>query len=210
MRFSCLHPMIPRSHAQQRLWFPNRLEGPNATYNMPAVLRLTGALDRTALTAAPQDLLDRHELLRTLFVDQDDVPYQRILGTGDARLTVPVTEIAAADLAGVIHRPAARPFDLDTKVPIRAELFALSERDHVPATVIHHIAGDGRSMTPLARDIRHPRLPTRTRTPTTADPTPTPALRRHQPPRTRHPPRGRSGPAAVVGHRASAKRPLSL
>ncbi|MFD8653696.1 condensation domain-containing protein [Streptomyces mirabilis] len=76
--------MIPLSHAQQRLWFLNRLEGPSATYNMPAVLRLTGALDRTALAVALQDLVDRHEPLRTVFVDQEDVPYQRFMVPGEA------------------------------------------------------------------------------------------------------------------------------
>ncbi|RJQ75848.1 non-ribosomal peptide synthetase [Amycolatopsis panacis] len=145
--------MIPLSHAQQRLWFLNRLEGPNATYNMPAVLRLTGELDRDALVAALQDLVDRHEPLRTVFTDVDDVPCQHILGPAEARLTVPVTEVAEADCTAAIAGLAARPFDLAAEIPIRAELFALSATEHVLAMVIHHIAGDGWSMAPLARDL---------------------------------------------------------
>jgi pristinamycin I synthase-3/4 len=90
--------MIPLSHAQQRLWFLNRLEGPNATYNMPALLRLTGALDRAALAAALQDLVDRHEPLRTVFIDQEDVPHQRFIEPGDARLDVAVTEVGPPDI----------------------------------------------------------------------------------------------------------------
>ncbi|MFJ9476074.1 amino acid adenylation domain-containing protein [Streptomyces mirabilis] len=145
--------MIPLSHAQQRLWFLNRLEGPSATYNMPAVLRLTGALDRTALAVALQDLVDRHEPLRTVFVDQEDVPYQRFIEPGDARLDVPVTEVGSADFTDRIAELAARPFDLASEIPIRAELFAVSGREHVLALVIHHIAADGWSMAPLARDL---------------------------------------------------------
>ncbi|MFD5762294.1 condensation domain-containing protein, partial [Streptomyces sp. NPDC127044] len=145
--------MIPLSHAQQRLWFLNRLEGPSATYNMPAVLRLTGALDRTALAVALQDLVDRHEPLRTVFVDQEDVPYQRFIAPGDARLDVPVTEVGSADFTDRIAELAARPFDLAAEIPIRAELFAVSGREHVLALVIHHIAADGWSMAPLARDL---------------------------------------------------------
>ncbi|WP_307840953.1 fatty acid desaturase [Streptomyces sp. GESEQ-4] len=56
--------MIPLSYAQQRLWFPNRLEGPNATFNAPLMLRLGGALDRPALCMAWRDVLRRHESLR--------------------------------------------------------------------------------------------------------------------------------------------------
>ncbi|MFI8362582.1 amino acid adenylation domain-containing protein [Streptomyces sp. NPDC085612] len=145
--------MIPLSHAQQRLWFLHRLEGPNATYNMPAVLRLTGALDRAALVAALQDLVDRHEPLRTVFVSQDDVPGQKILVPGEARLEAAVTEVAPEELDGELAELAAGAFDLETEIPIRARLFALSEREHVLALVIHHIAADGWSMAPLARDL---------------------------------------------------------
>ncbi|MFE9774066.1 amino acid adenylation domain-containing protein [Streptomyces sp. NPDC005931] len=145
--------MIPLSHAQQRLWFLNRLEGPNATYNMPAVLRLTGELDRTALVAALQDLIDRHEPLRTVFVSRDDVPHQRILDPGSARPEVAVTEVTPEELDGQLAELAGRAFDLATDIPIRARLFALSDREHVLALVIHHIAADGWSMAPLARDL---------------------------------------------------------
>ncbi|WP_432074135.1 amino acid adenylation domain-containing protein [Streptomyces wuyuanensis] len=145
--------MIPLSHAQQRLWFLNRLEGPNATYNMPAVLRLTGELDRTALAAALQDLIDRHEPLRTVFVSRDDVPHQRILDPGSARLEVAVTEVGPEELDGDLAALAARAFDLEAEIPIRAHLFALSDHEHVLALVIHHIAADGWSMAPLARDL---------------------------------------------------------
>ncbi|GAA3115610.1 hypothetical protein GCM10017687_31150 [Streptomyces echinatus] len=116
--------MIPLSHAQQRLWFLNRLEGPNATYNMPALLRLTGELDRTALVAALQDLIDRHEPLRTVFVSHDDVPGQRILAPGEARLEAAVTEVGPQELDGELAELAGRAFDLEAEIPIRARLFA--------------------------------------------------------------------------------------
>ncbi|MER0247292.1 condensation domain-containing protein [Streptomyces sp. HSW2009] len=109
--------MIPLSHAQQRLWFLNRLEGPNATYNMPAVLRPTGALDRSALVAAPQDLIDRHEPLRTVFIDRDDMPYQHIIEPGDARIDVTITKAGPVDFTDRITELAARPFDLATEIP---------------------------------------------------------------------------------------------
>ncbi|NOQ00312.1 phosphopantetheine-binding protein, partial [Mycolicibacterium fortuitum] len=71
--------IIPLSYAQQRLWFLNRFEGGVATYNMPIAFRINGALDLGALESALDDVIDRHESLRTVFPDIDGVPSQKVL-----------------------------------------------------------------------------------------------------------------------------------
>ena len=69
---------LPLSHAQQRLWFIDRLEGTSAEYNMPWALRLKGELDRTALERALDAIVERHESLRTRFVEVEGEPFQVI------------------------------------------------------------------------------------------------------------------------------------
>ncbi|WP_327191154.1 non-ribosomal peptide synthetase [Streptomyces xinghaiensis] len=141
---------LPLSFAQRRLWFLGQMEGRSATYNMPAVLRLTGELDRAALAVGLGDLTDRHEALRTVFGEVDGVPYQRVL---DLPPTLPCTEVTPQTLDAEVAAFCGREFDLSVDPPLRARLFALSPTDHVLALVIHHIAGDGWSMAPLADDL---------------------------------------------------------
>ncbi|MFJ2746348.1 amino acid adenylation domain-containing protein, partial [Streptomyces sp. NPDC087440] len=146
---------LPLSFAQRRMWFLNRLEGPEAaTYNMPIALRLTGALDREALAAALGDVVARHESLRTVFPEgPDGTPRQRIVDPADARVELPLTRVTEAVLSEALARETARGFDVTRELPLRAKLFTLNEATHVLFVVMHHIAGDGWSMAPLARDV---------------------------------------------------------
>ncbi|MEE1781909.1 amino acid adenylation domain-containing protein, partial [Streptomyces sp. SP17BM10] len=140
---------VPLSAAQRRLWFLNRFEQRTGTYNLPLAVRLTGALDTAALTAALGDLTARHESLRTVFPDADGRPRQQVLPAAGAR---PVLHTAPYD-AAALAAAAALDFDLAAEVPLRAHLFSVCATEHVLLVVIHHIAGDGWSMAPIARDL---------------------------------------------------------
>ncbi|QWF84114.1 non-ribosomal peptide synthetase [Amycolatopsis sp. CA-230715] len=144
---------IPLSFAQQRLWFTCQLEGPSATYNLPMSMRLTGELDRKALVAALGDVVGRHESLRTLFVEVDGMPYQRVLPQSQARPAVEFVEVPGEGLHDAMLRAATTTFDLATELPVRAWLFATGPREHVLLMLTHHIASDGWSAGPLGRDL---------------------------------------------------------
>ncbi|MFD5338129.1 non-ribosomal peptide synthetase [Streptomyces hawaiiensis] len=144
----------PLSFAQQRLWYLHRVEGPGATYNIPLVQRLSGALDRRALEQALGDVVGRHESLRTLYPDVDGEPFQRILDATVVRPPLPVTDVDDEEALHARLLDAVRyPFDLAIEPPLRAELFALGPAEHVLVIAVHHIAADGWSLAPLARDL---------------------------------------------------------
>ncbi|MFJ9887219.1 amino acid adenylation domain-containing protein [Streptomyces sp. NPDC091287] len=146
---------LPLSLTQQRLWLVNRLQGPSGAYNMGLALRLTGQLDRPALAASLQDVLARHESLRTTFPETDGTPRQQILSPEAAAARVVLTERPAtpatldADVAAVV----AEGFDLTAELAVRPRLLVLGPEDHVLLVVLHHIVGDGLSLAPLARDL---------------------------------------------------------
>ncbi|MEV4372390.1 amino acid adenylation domain-containing protein [Nonomuraea sp. NPDC049637] len=141
---------VPLSSAQARLWFLYRMEGPDPTYNIPLALRLGGDVDRAALRAALDDVVARHEILRTVFPDRDGVPCQRILD----RYSVPMPVWQPAEPAAAMRRIARRGFDLAAEPPFRAHLLRLGRDEHVLMLVLHHIAGDGWSAGPLVGDLR--------------------------------------------------------
>ncbi|WLQ53076.1 amino acid adenylation domain-containing protein [Streptomyces poriferorum] len=144
---------LPLSFAQQRLWFLNRLEGPNSAYNIPLVLELGGALDTDALRAALRDVVERHEALRTLFPERDGVPHQLVLPADAVTPQLPVVSTAPADLEAAVLAAVREPFDVVTDPPLRALLLRSAPGHHVLVLVLHHIAGDGWSLAPLARHL---------------------------------------------------------
>ncbi|AJE81512.1 amino acid adenylation domain-containing protein [Streptomyces albus] len=144
---------VPLSFAQQRLWFIHQLEGPTAAYHIPLGLRLTGPLDEAALSAALRDVTARHESLRTVFTAEGGRGRQLVLDTEEAYPRLETADVTEAELGERTAEVARRGFDLAAQPPLRAALFRLSAREHVLVVVLHHIAADGWSLAPLARDL---------------------------------------------------------
>ncbi|MFE9837977.1 amino acid adenylation domain-containing protein [Streptomyces sp. NPDC005551] len=146
--------MIPLSFAQRRMWLTQQLEGGAETYNISPAFRLTGPLDEAALIAAVRDVVARHEPLRTTYVtDDNDEPHQRILPATQAPVQIPVVEVAPDALDAAVEEFIAHRFDLMADIPFRVRLFRCAPQEHVLVLLIHHIASDGVSGGPLARDL---------------------------------------------------------
>ncbi|WP_368650862.1 non-ribosomal peptide synthetase DhbF [Bacillus inaquosorum] len=144
---------IPLSFAQRRLWFLHCLEGPSPTYNIPVAIRLSGELDQGVLQAALYDLVCRHESLRTIFPESQGTSYQHILEADQARPDLHVTEIAEKELSERFAEAVRYSFDLAAEPAFRAELFVIGPDEYVLLLLVHHIVGDGWSLTPLTRDL---------------------------------------------------------
>ncbi|WP_375803610.1 amino acid adenylation domain-containing protein, partial [Streptomyces sp. A012304] len=144
---------MPLSSAQRRLWFLHQLDHTSAAYHIPLAWRLDGPLDRTALQHALADVVARHESLRTVHPETDGVPYQHVLDAKEARPGLPLTETDETALPALIDDAVRRTFDLACEPPLRAALFSTAPDRHVLLVVVHHIAGDGWSLGPLAGDL---------------------------------------------------------
>ncbi|WP_420880525.1 non-ribosomal peptide synthase/polyketide synthase [Rhodococcus sp. (in: high G+C Gram-positive bacteria)] len=145
---------VPLSLAQQRMWFLNQFDTSSPAYNIPLVVRLTGALDVAALQAAVRDVLDRHESLRTVFPQSEDGPHQVIVPAERVGLDLaPVTVTGEQELRRAVAGVVSGGFDVTASVPVRGKLFRTADGDFVLVLVVHHISADGASMLPLARDV---------------------------------------------------------
>jgi amino acid adenylation domain-containing protein len=146
---------LPLSWMQQRLWFLDQLDAAaSAAYHMPTVLRLSGALDRSALRATLDGIVARHEILRTTFPTLDGEPVQRI-APADCGLDLPEQDIGTDPdaLTRLAAQFIAQPFDLATGPLIRGQLLRVADHEHVLLINQHHIISDGWSTGVLVKEV---------------------------------------------------------
>ncbi|MBZ5490381.1 MAG: non-ribosomal peptide synthase/polyketide synthase [Acidobacteriia bacterium] len=139
------------SFAQERLWFLSRYETEASLYNVPVALRLQGPLNKRALHAALQEIVDRHEVLRTSFPENEGAAVQSIAPVID--LPMPVLEMLETEMPQFLRHESRLPFNLATGPVIRASLLQLSNQDHVLVVVLHHIVCDGWSMGIMLQEL---------------------------------------------------------
>ncbi|HSE18766.1 MAG TPA: amino acid adenylation domain-containing protein [Pyrinomonadaceae bacterium] len=143
---------LPLSFAQQRLWFLDQLEPGSPLYNIPLAVQLNGALDPSALNRAFEDLICRHEGLRTCFQEHNGEPVQVILPPAPIKLEV--EDITGrVELQRLLSEEAEQPFDLAHGPLLRVRLFRLSTEEHVLAVTMHHIISDEWSMGIMTREL---------------------------------------------------------
>jgi amino acid adenylation domain-containing protein len=146
--------IIPLSYAQQRMWLLDNISPDSAAYNMPLALTLKGELNDDALRLALNDLVRRHEVLRTCYPLNHDRPCQRILSAEEAVPTLTVSCVTADTLEKSISDAARYRFNLAQDLPLRGWLFHLPDsNEHVLLLVVHHIACDGGSLGPMLSDL---------------------------------------------------------
>ncbi|HEX6912735.1 MAG TPA: amino acid adenylation domain-containing protein, partial [Longimicrobium sp.] len=150
---------VPLSFAQERLWFLDRLQPGDTSYNLPSGLRIPGEMDAAVLERAVAEVVRRHEALRTTFPETDGEPVQRIAPfTG---FTLPVEDLSGLDdgaREAEVRRRAAEeattPFDLAAGPLFRARLLRLGDEEHVLLACLHHIVTDGWSNGVLFAEVK--------------------------------------------------------
>ena len=148
----------PLSYAQRRLWFLDQLHPGSPLYNIPAAVRLRGKLDIDVLERSLEEIIRRHEVLRTVFHVVDGEPVQ--IAQPAAPFTLPVIDLADMDEAAreaearrLIREESQRPFDLSRGPLLRAVLLKLGAENHIALLNMHHIISDGWSMGILTREM---------------------------------------------------------
>lgn len=141
----------PLSYSQLAMWFQYRMRGANDVFNMALALRFTGPLDVGVLTAALNDVVARHEALRTNFVEHDGMPYQHV--HPELRLQPTVTEVAAERLDDTIAGLRRHVFSLESEPLIRPTLLVLGPDTHVLLLLIHHMVTDHTSFGIILDDL---------------------------------------------------------
>ena len=138
---------------QASLWLLNRLDAESSRYNLTFALDLAGDLNESALVAAVDDVAERHEVLRTSYALREGAPVQRVEPLRSDRPLLRIADTPAEALDAVLAASADRGFRLDEELPMRAELHRVAPGRATLLFTFHHVAIDGASFLPFARDL---------------------------------------------------------
>ncbi|MFK8103148.1 MAG: non-ribosomal peptide synthase/polyketide synthase [Saprospiraceae bacterium] len=148
---------IPLSFSQNRLWFVDKMGG-SVNYHMPVILRFEGDLDLEAMEYAFNAIVNRHEILRTVYQEIDGIGYQVVLPENQWTLDRLVAadlaaEVNAKTIANLVDKEIVKPFDLAKDHMLRTSLLDLGQQEYILAIVMHHIASDGWSMAIFVKEL---------------------------------------------------------
>ncbi|WP_285188650.1 non-ribosomal peptide synthetase [Rhodococcus sp. MEB041] len=149
---------VPLTPAQLSMWFSSKVASTATAYTIVAGLLVEGPLDVDAVGAAVNDVIARHESLRTVYPTVAGEPVQVVLDAApvSVELVTPSDsdlDPSAPEVQAALDEVARRRFDLATEAPVRAVVVRLSEHSHVVGVAVHHIAADGESVAPLTTDL---------------------------------------------------------
>ncbi|HHJ53745.1 MAG TPA: non-ribosomal peptide synthetase, partial [Caldithrix abyssi] len=149
---------FPLSYAQQRLWFLYQMEPGSTAYNIPAAVRLKGRLDQTALEKSLNEIVRRHEILRTTFTTINGTPMQVV--SSDGKIDIQVKDISDLDkksqeqtLNKLLAELNATHFDIKKGPLLKTSLFKLNTNEHILHIVMHHIISDGWSVSVFVNEF---------------------------------------------------------
>ncbi len=147
----------PLSYAQESVWFFDKLQPNSPLYIIPQAFRLVGKLDVPALQSAFASAVQRHEALRTVFLEENGQAVQVIREANFQLATVDASHLAASEreveMQRLLKEEATRPFDLSQDPMLRASLLRFSDEEHVLTVALHHIVSDFGSLGILWRDL---------------------------------------------------------
>jgi len=149
---------LPLSFAQQRLWFLDQLEPGSPFYNIPSAYKITGKLNIPVLKQSLEQMVERHEILRTFFKSEEGKAFQLILN--EVAVEIPIIDLTALTgtvlqekVQQLISEEARKPFNLSTAPLFRTSILKLDPDTHILLLTMHHIISDGWSMQVFIREM---------------------------------------------------------
>uniref|UniRef100_A6VYG2 Amino acid adenylation domain n=1 Tax=Marinomonas sp. (strain MWYL1) TaxID=400668 RepID=A6VYG2_MARMS len=142
------------SYSQRRLFFINKLEGPSAVHNIPVVMDISGEIDALLLREAIDEIVDRHQVLRTVFVEDGDEIYQKFVQRNKTVVELCETQDSQKDyLSLVIEEEVNKVFSLEKDIKLRAKIIKENASKCILVVTMHHVVADGLSVSVFLNEL---------------------------------------------------------